>query len=56
MKYIVWVGGNIVYEGKNKSVADRVEEGFIDEGYDDVITEAIGTIEEHTIKKEKNNG
>ena len=53
MKYIVWVCGTIIYEGKKKSVADRREQQFIDWGYDDVVTEAIGTIEEHTMKKEE---
>jgi|TARA_B100000282_G_C31706315_1_gene478851 hypothetical protein len=50
MKYIVWVGGTIIYEGNKKSVADRREQQFIDWGYDDVITEAIGAIEEHMEK------
>ena len=51
MKYIVWVGGRIIYEGKNKSVADRREQQFLDWGYDDVVTEALGTIEEHMEEK-----
>ena len=32
MKYIVWVGGTIIYEGKNNSVADRREQQFLDWG------------------------
>ena len=50
MKYIVWVGDTIIYEGNKKSVADRREQQFIVWGYDDVITEAIGAIEEHMEK------
>ena len=38
-EYIVWVGGTIIYEGKNKSVADRRKKQFVDWGYDDVVIE-----------------
>ena len=41
MKYIVWVGGSIIYEGSKKSVAERREKQFLDWGYDDVIMEDI---------------
>ncbi len=41
MKYIVWVGGTIIYEGSKKSVAERREKQFLDWGYDDVAIEKI---------------
>ena len=41
MKYIVLVGGTIIYEGNKKSVAERREKKFLDWGYDDVIIENI---------------
>ena len=41
MKYIVWVGGTIIYEGSKKSVAERRKNQFLDWGYDDVIIENI---------------
>ena len=41
MKYIVWVGGSIVYEDTNKIEAQFIGDKYIDWGYDDVIIENI---------------
>ena len=41
MKYIVWVGGTIVYEGKNKVEAEDCKHIYVYNGYDDVIIENI---------------
>ena len=39
MKYIVWVGGSIVYEDKDKIEAQFIGDKYIAWGYDDVIIE-----------------
>ena len=38
-EYIVWVGGNIVYEDNNKIEAEFIADKYINFGYDDVIIE-----------------
>jgi len=38
-EYIVWVGGNIVYEDNNKIEAKFIADKYINWGYDDVIIE-----------------
>ena len=37
--YIVWVGGSIVYEDKDKIEAQFIGDKYIAWGYDDVIIE-----------------
>jgi len=39
MKYIVWVGGTIAYEGGNIVLAYRIRDKYINDGYDDVKME-----------------
>ena len=41
IKYILWVGGCIMYEGSKKSAAERTKQKFLDLGYDDVALEII---------------
>tara|TARA_R100000808_G_C2148903_1_gene157146 strand:- start:3043 stop:3177 length:135 start_codon:yes stop_codon:yes gene_type:complete len=41
MEYLVWVGGNIVYEDSNKIEAELIRDKYISLGYDDVIIENI---------------
>ena len=41
MKYIVWVGGSIVYEDNDKIEAEHIGDKYISWGYDDVIIEDI---------------
>ena len=41
MKYIVWVGGSIIYEGENIALAKEWRDEYVDNGYDDVIIEDI---------------
>ena len=41
MKYIVWVGGSIVYEDNDKIEAKHIGDKYISWGYDDVIIEDI---------------
>ena len=38
-EYIVWVGGNIVYEDNNKIEPEFIADKYINWGYDDVIIE-----------------
>ena len=41
IKYIVWVGGIIDYEGNNLRVAKQILKEWLADGYDDAILEAI---------------
>ena len=38
-EYIVWVEGDVVYEGNSKSQANHVYEIWLSKGYDDVQIE-----------------
>ena len=39
--YLVWVGGNIVYEDTDKEIANSIRSKYIGCGYDDVKLEII---------------
>ena len=39
--YLVWVGGNIVYEDIDKEIAYYIGDKYISWGYDDVIIEDV---------------
>ena len=39
--YLVWVGGNIIYEDIDKEIANYIRDKYIEDGYDDVKIETI---------------
>ena len=41
IKYIVWVGGVVDYEGNSDREARRIRDYWVSLGYDDVILERV---------------